>query len=114
MDNQYVNIFSHPTGRKINKRDSYQFDFERVMERAKENNIIVEINANPQRLDLNDIKVRVAKEIGVKFSISSDAHSLSDMENIKYGVWQARRGWVEKGDVVNTFEYKEFLEATKR
>lgn len=114
MDNEYVNIFAHPTGRRINKREPYQFDFEKAMNKAKENNIIVEINAQPERLDLNDINAKTAKEMGVKFSISTDAHSISEMEYMKYGVWQAKRGWIEKDDVVNALNYEDFLEAIKR
>jgi DNA polymerase (family 10) len=114
MDNPYVNIFAHPTGRIINKREPYQFDFEKVMNRAKENNIIMEINAHPERLDLNDINIKAAKEIGVKFSISTDAHSIEEMNYMKYGVWQARRGWIEKGDVINTLKYEDFFKAIKR
>jgi DNA polymerase (family 10) len=84
------------------------------MQHAKENNVFIEINAQPIRLDLNDIRIKTAKDIGVKFAISTDAHSIEEMNFMKYGVWQARRGWVEKGDVVNTSGYKEFKEAIKR
>jgi DNA polymerase (family 10) len=114
MDNPYVHIFAHPTGRVINKRDGYPFDFDKVMKHAKENNITVEINAQPVRLDLNDIQAKKAKDIGVKFAISTDAHSMQEMDFMKYGVWQARRGWLEKKDVVNTLGYTDFIEAIKR
>jgi DNA polymerase (family 10) len=74
----------------------------------------MEINAHPERLDLNDINIKAAKEIGVKFSISTDAHSIEEMNYMKYGVWQARRGWIEKEDVVNTLKYEDFFKAIKR
>jgi DNA polymerase (family 10) len=114
MDNPYVNMFGHPTGRIINKREPYQFDFKKVMQHARENNVFVEINAQPTRLDLNDIRIKTAKDIGVKFAISTDAHSIEEMNFMKYGVWQARRGWIEKNDVVNTLGYIDFVEAIKR
>jgi DNA polymerase (family 10) len=114
MENEYVHIFAHPTGRRINKREPYDFDFEKVMRKAKEKNIFIEINAHPERLDLNDINAKKAKEIGVKFSISTDAHSIGEMDYMDFGIWQARRGWIEKGDVVNTLPYKEFIQAIRR
>jgi DNA polymerase (family 10) len=82
--------------------------------KAKEKNIFIEINAHPERLDLNDINAKKAKEIGVKFSISTDAHSIGEMDYMDFGIWQARRGWIEKGDVVNTLPYKEFIQAIRR
>jgi DNA polymerase (family 10) len=84
------------------------------MKHAKANNITVEINAQPVRLDLNDIQAKKAKDIGVKFAISTDAHSMQEMDFMKYGVWQARRGWLEKKDVVNTLGYEEFKKAIQR
>ncbi|MBD3362850.1 DNA polymerase/3'-5' exonuclease PolX [Candidatus Dojkabacteria bacterium] len=114
MDNPYVNIFAHPTGRKIGKRDPYSYDIEKILKRAKANNIIMEINASPARLDLNDIHSKRAKEIGVKMVISTDAHSINELNYMKYGVWQARRGWLEKEDVINTKSVEKFKKALKK
>lgn len=102
MDNPYFNILAHPTGRLINEREPYDIDMEAVMKKAKENNCFLEINSQPSRLDLNDFYIRMGKEIGIKFAISTDAHSIIDYKNMGYGVSQARRGWLEAKDVINT------------
>lgn len=102
MDNPYVNIIGHPTGRIINERAPYAMTMERVMIAAKERGCILELNAQPERLDLNEFDCKMAKEIGVKVAISTDAHNVSNLQYMKYGVFQARRGWLEKSDVVNT------------
>lgn len=114
MDQPYFNILAHPTGRLIKERAPYEVDLEKVMKAAKERGCILEINANPSRLDLKDVHCRLAKEIGVKMAISTDAHHLSDLDFIKYGVGQARRGWLEKKDVVNSDSLKELKKALKR
>jgi DNA polymerase (family 10) len=106
LNNEYVDILSHPTGRMIGKREGYQADFDTIFEVAAENGKVVEINADPERLDLNDVMIRAAKDKGVKFSIGTDSHATSSLENMKFGVGQARRGWLTKNDVVNTFSYK--------
>ncbi len=98
----YVSILAHPSGRLIGQREAYQVDTEEVLRVAKENNVAMEINAHPQRLDLTDIYCKKAKELGVKLVISTDAHSIEDLELMKYGVITARRGWLEKKDVLNT------------
>ncbi len=97
-----VDILAHPTGRLINKRESFELDVDAVLEAAAELDVAVEVNANPNRLDLNDAHVRRAKELGVKVVISTDAHSPSGLDNMRYGVDQARRGWLEARDVLNT------------
>ncbi len=102
MENPHFSILAHPTGRMINEREPYELDMERIMKAAGENGCILEINAQPERLDLNDAHCRMAKEMGVKVAISTDAHSVAGLDVMKYGVGQARRGWIEKGDVVNT------------
>lgn len=114
MDNPYFNILAHPTGRLINKRDPYDVDIKAVMKAAKERGCLMEINANPQRLDLTDIHSKMAKEMGIKISISTDAHSISDYDNMCYGVWQARRGWLEKSDVLNTRNVDSLLKLLNR
>ncbi len=102
MRNPNIDIISHPTGRLIQQRDEYQIDFEEVIKVAKETKTILEINSSPYRLDLKDTNIRKAKEAGVKMIINADAHERSQMDQMEYGVAQARRGWAEKSDIVNT------------
>lgn len=96
-----VHILAHPTGRIINRREPYQVDVEEILQAAKELGVAVELNAQPDRLDLSDVQVQRAKELGVKVAINTDAHSVDTLRYMGYGVDQARRGWLEKGDVVN-------------
>ncbi|HQR23347.1 MAG TPA: DNA polymerase/3'-5' exonuclease PolX [Steroidobacteraceae bacterium] len=107
MDNPYFTILAHPTGRLINAREPYDIDLERVFEAAKERGRILELNAHPDRLDLDDRHCRMAKEAGVRVAISTDAHRASDLALMRYGIGQARRGWLEPADVVNTRGLKE-------
>jgi DNA polymerase (family 10) len=102
MDNRYCSILAHPTGRLINAREPYTLDLERVLEGARDRGCVVEVNAQPERLDLDDRGCRLAKEIGVKVAISTDAHRAADLDLMRFGVDQARRGWLEPGEVVNT------------
>ncbi|MCF7898141.1 MAG: DNA polymerase/3'-5' exonuclease PolX [Candidatus Omnitrophica bacterium] len=102
MDNPYFQIFAHPSGRLINERKPYEIDLEKVMQKAKKKNIILELNAHPKRLDLNDAKAKRAKEMGIKIAIATDGHSTDDLKLMEYGVGQARRGWLAKKDVINT------------
>ncbi len=102
MDNRYFNILAHPTGRLINEREPYALDVESVIRAAKERGCILELNAQPSRLDLNDIHCKTAKEMGAKIAISTDAHSTSGFALMQYGIYQGRRGWLEKEDVINT------------
>ncbi|MFO1392292.1 MAG: DNA polymerase/3'-5' exonuclease PolX [Steroidobacteraceae bacterium] len=102
MDNPYFTILAHPTGRLINAREPYDIDVERVLEAAKERGRILELNAHPDRLDLDDRHCRLAKEAGVRVAISTDAHRASDLALVRYGIGQARRGWLGPADVVNT------------
>ena len=96
-----VTILAHPTGRLINEREPYAIDLEEIFHAAKENNVAVELNAQPDRLDLNDLHLFRAKEIGVKIAINTDAHSTEQLRFINYGIDQARRGWLEKRHVLN-------------
>ncbi len=114
FDNKYVNILAHPTGRLIAKRNPYPLDLERVFKEAKERGIIMELNSYPDRLDLKDVHCKMAKEIGVKIIISTDAHTKQQLDNIRYGVITARRGWLEKEDVLNTLEFNRFIKEVKR
>jgi DNA polymerase (family X) len=107
MENPCFNILAHPTGRKIGARSGYELDMDEIMKQARDLGCFLEINSNPDRLDLNDHYIRQAKDIGLKLAISTDAHSLDNLEYMKYGVSQARRGWLEKDDVINTRPWKE-------
>ncbi|OQA71049.1 MAG: DNA polymerase/3'-5' exonuclease PolX [Parcubacteria group bacterium ADurb.Bin247] len=102
MSNPYVDIISHPTGRIIGKRAEYEIDLDKILTVAKETDTILEINANPSRLDLNDINIRKAVKAGVKMIINTDAHEERHMDLMNLGVAQARRGWASKTDIVNT------------
>jgi DNA polymerase (family 10) len=114
MDNPYFNIFAHPTGRLINERGPYELDLERIMEAAKERGCFMEINAHPDRLDLADRHCKMAKDMGLKLAISTDAHSIANLDFIRYGVDQARRGWLEPDDVINTKSLKDLKKLLKR
>jgi DNA polymerase (family 10) len=106
MDNPYFNILAHPTGRRIGKRAPYAVDMERVLDAAQERGCFLEINAQPERLDLDDVAARMAKERGVKLAISTDAHRPAALDLMRYGVDQARRGWLEAEDVLNTYRWE--------
>ncbi|HMB17233.1 MAG TPA: DNA polymerase/3'-5' exonuclease PolX [Pelovirga sp.] len=114
MDNPHFNILGHPTGRLINEREAYALDMEKIISAAKERGCFMEINAYPDRLDLNDRHCRMAREMGVKVAISTDAHSTEGLKNIRYGVGQARRGWLSKDDVLNTRRVADLLKLLKR
>lgn len=102
MDNRYCNILAHPTGRLLGERPGYPLDLERVMRGARERGCFVELNAHPARLDLDDVHCKLAKEIGLKIAISTDAHSAVALDLMRYGIGQARRGWLERDEIVNT------------
>ena len=102
MKNPNVDIISHPTGRVLQMRDEYQIDFDKILGAAKKLGVILEINSSPDRLDLKDTNIRKAKEMGVKMIINTDAHHKNQLKVIEFGVAQARRGWAEKKDIVNT------------
>jgi DNA polymerase (family X) len=102
LDNPYVSILAHPSGRLIDEREPVDVDLQAVIRRAKARGIALELNAHPDRLDLDDIAARMAKEEGALVAINSDAHSVNDFENLAFGVGQARRGWLEARDVLNT------------
>jgi DNA polymerase (family 10) len=101
MDHRYFTILAHPSGRLIDEREPYEVDMHRLIHHARERGSFLEVNAHPIRLDLTDINCQMAKEEGVMVCINSDAHSVLDFENLRYGVGQARRGWIEAFDVLN-------------
>ena len=102
MDHPHFTLLAHPSGRLIEQREPYDVDMLRIIRHAKQRGCFLELNAHPERLDLLDSQCQSAKEEGVLVSINSDAHSTFDFANLKYGVGQARRGWLEKSDVLNT------------
>ncbi len=113
ISNKNVSILGHPTGRLQLRREAYDFDFEAVLNLARENQVAMELNAYPERLDLNDVHLRMARDHGVKIVINTDAHHVSHFEKIKYGILQARRAWLTAADVLNTVPEKEFRRAMK-
>lgn len=114
MDNPYFSILAHPTGRIINRRPPYEVDMERIIKAAAERRCAIEINAHPDRLDMNDIHCRLAKDSGVKIAISTDAHSAGGLDMMRYGIDQARRGWLEASDVINTRPFAELKALLRR
>ncbi len=114
MDNRHFNILAHPTARLIGKRQACDFDMEQIMDAALERGCYLELNAQPQRLDLDDIHCRMARERGLKLAISTDAHNTGQLSFLRHGVAQARRGWLEKHDVLNTLGLKALMQALER
>jgi DNA polymerase (family 10) len=102
MDNPFFRILGHPTGRLINQRPPSDIDIERILRAAAERACFLEVNAQPERLDLSHVHCKLAKELGVKLAISTDAHRTSDLDFMRFGVDQARRGWLEQEDVLNS------------
>lgn len=113
ISNKNVSILGHPTGRLLLRRDGYHFDFDAVLDLARQNHVAMELNAYPDRLDLNDVHLRMARDRGVKIVINTDAHHTSHFEKIKYGLLQARRAWLTPGDVLNTLPESELRRAMK-
>jgi len=109
MKNPHIKIISHPTGRILKRRDEYQIDFDKILRAAKEFNVVLEINSFPVRLDLNDQNIRRAKEAGVQMVINTDSHQRDQLRFIEFGTAQARRGWAEKKDIINTQPLEKLL-----
>jgi DNA polymerase (family 10) len=114
MDNKYLSILAHPTGRLLGERPGYSLDIERVIEGAKQRGVTLELNAHPARLDLDDVHCRLCKEMGVKLVISTDAHSTFGLDAMRFGVGQARRAWLERKDVLNTRTWTSLKKALTR
>jgi DNA polymerase (family 10) len=114
MKNPYVSIIAHPSGRLIGERDAYEIDMDEVLKTAKETGTAIEINAYPLRLDLTDIYVRKAKEMGVSLAINTDTHVIYQFDFMAYGVGTARRGWLEKKDVLNANRYDMLIKNINR
>ena len=109
MENDNINIIAHPTGRKIQERNAYELDLEKIFETSKDTDTLLEVNSQMNRLDLKDMDIRIAIEHGCKLVINTDAHSLSELKNMELGVSTAKRGWAQKGDIVNTLSLKKLL-----
>jgi DNA polymerase (family X) len=114
MDNRHVSILGHPTGRLIGEREPYDVDLERIITAAHERGCHLEINAQPDRMDLTDAHAQAAKSMGVKLAISTDAHSTAQLGYMRLGIDQARRGWLEAADVINTRPLVELKKLLKR
>jgi DNA polymerase (family 10) len=113
IENPYVRILGHPTGRLLLRREPYQLDVTAVLRRAAEVGVAVEHNAYPDRLDLCDRDLRLAKELGCRIAINTDAHHTSHLAKMRYGIKQLRRAWLRKEDVLNTLGAGEFLSALR-
>jgi DNA polymerase (family 10) len=111
IENKHVDIIAHPTGRIIGKREPYEVDIPAVLEAAAKSGTAMEINAYPSRLDLNDVWSKVARDLGVKLAINTDAHEAGQMNVMRYGINVARRAWLEKKDVLNTLSLQELRKA---
>ena len=114
IENPYVKILGHPTGRVLLHREGYTFDFDKVAAAAVKHGVVFEINASPERLDLGSPLIRAAKAKGARFTISTDAHHPKHLANMPFGVVTARRGWLTKSDVLNTLPADRFLQALRR
>ncbi len=114
ISNRYVNIIGHISGRLLQKRQSYNIEYESIFKAAKEHMVALEINSQPRRLDITDLYAKKAKEMGVKFAINSDAHHINCLNYIQYGINQARRGWLEREDVINSFSLRKLRKFLKK
>ena len=114
MENPYVDIIGHPTGRLLGRRDPFDLDMEAVLAAAAETRTIMELNAHPERLDLNDAHLRMARKLGVRIAINTDAHEAMQFGHVRWGVATARRGWMSAEDVVNTWPLERLLAGLKR
>ena len=113
IENPYCQIIAHPTGRLLLRRDPFDFDMEKVLDAARRHGVAMECNSYPDRLDLKDTYLRMARDRGVKIVISTDAHSTTNLAYIRYGVQMARRGWLEKKDVLNTLPLAQLLSSLR-
>jgi DNA polymerase (family X) len=113
IENPYTQIIAHPTGRLLLRRDPFDYDMEKVLEACAKHGVAMECNSYPDRLDLKDVYLRMCKERGVNVVISTDSHNTANLSFIRYGVTMARRGWLEKKNVINTLPAAEFLQALR-
>jgi DNA polymerase (family 10) len=113
IENPYTQIIAHPTGRLLLRRDPIDYDMEKILQACAKHGVAMECNSYPDRLDLKDVYLRMCKDRGVKVVISTDSHSAGNLALIRYGVTMARRGWLEKKDVINTLPTEQFLAALR-
>jgi DNA polymerase (family 10) len=113
MSNPHVDIISHPTGRILKRREEYEVVFDDLLRAARETGTILEINSYPERLDLGDVNILAAKQLGIRMVINTDAHQVDQLHLIRFGISQARRGWAEKKDVINAWPVDELLKMMK-
>jgi DNA polymerase (family 10) len=109
MDNKYLAIIGHISGRVINHRDPYELDYPEIFKKALKTGVVIEINANPERLDLIDVRVKEAVRMGVRLCINTDSHAIDNLNYMRYGVGTARRGWATKADIINTMTLKQLM-----
>ena len=114
ISNKNVSLIGHPTGRLLLRRDGYDFDMDAVLKAAAREKVAMEHNAYPDRLDLSDRHLRMAKEYGVKIVINTDAHHTSHLEKMRFGILQARRAWLTKTEVLNTLPPDAFASFMRR
>jgi DNA polymerase (family 10) len=114
VENPNTSFLGHPTGRLLLRRDAYQFDVDAVLKAAAQRKVAMELNAYPDRLDLCDRHLRLAKQYGVKIVINTDSHHTSHLDKIRYGILQARRAWLTEEDVLNTLPAENFSKAMKK
>jgi DNA polymerase (family 10) len=114
LETERIDVLCHPTGRLIGRREAYGLDIEAVIEAAAKTNTALELNCSPERLDLKDTHCHMAKEAGVKVCLGTDAHSTGMLDHILFGVLTARRGWLERSDVVNAMSVGEFRKWLQR
>src|SRR5450432_4041068 len=113
VENPNTSIIGHPTGRLLLRREAYAFDLDAVLQAAAQKKVAMELNSYPDRLDLCDRHLRLAKQHGVKIVINTDSHHTSHLDKIRYGILQARRAWLTKDDVLNTLPVQRFAKAMK-
>ncbi|MBI4795264.1 MAG: DNA polymerase/3'-5' exonuclease PolX [Deltaproteobacteria bacterium] len=113
MENPHVDIISHPTGRLLKKREEYDISLDKILEAARATRTVLEINAYPERLDLNDLNIHICKKMGIKMVINTDAHQVDQLRLMPFGIAQARRGWAEKEDIANAWPVAKFLKMLK-
>jgi DNA polymerase (family 10) len=114
MQNPYVDVIGHPSGRILGQREESALDMRAVLQTAAETGTALEVNSIPQRLDLDDVQIQHAIEMGIKLAIDSDAHNTEGLDGISYGVATARRGWAERKDVLNTLTLTQLRRTLKR
>ncbi|MCM8810892.1 MAG: DNA polymerase III, partial [Candidatus Omnitrophica bacterium] len=106
IENPYVDIIAHPTGRLLSGREGYEVDIDEIIEYSSKYNVALEINCYPDRLDLNDINILKGKSKNLKFALGTDSHNIGMLKYIKFGIGMARRGWLTKNEILNTYQWE--------